>query len=105
MIGVVREEHPAEGRQACWYWRSDADGVATCGPTSRLLPQWTRPGAIPVETLGRQTATTEEGFADGVGNGPLDRIPRPDATLAQAPKVNVNGHAFGNVGCLSGRAM
>jgi predicted dithiol-disulfide oxidoreductase (DUF899 family) len=43
-----------EGRQACWYWRSDADGQATWGPTSRPVPQWTRPGAGPVETLGRQ---------------------------------------------------
>jgi predicted dithiol-disulfide oxidoreductase (DUF899 family) len=47
-------EAPAEvGHQACWYWRSDADGVATWGPTSRPVPQWTRPGATPVETLGR----------------------------------------------------
>jgi hypothetical protein len=46
-----REGHPSEGRQACWYWRSDADGVATWGPTSRPVPQWTRPGATPVETL------------------------------------------------------
>ena len=42
-----------EGQQACWYWRADADGVATWGPTSRPVPQWTRPGATPVETLGR----------------------------------------------------
>ncbi|WP_432589399.1 DUF899 domain-containing protein [Streptomyces sp. HD1123-B1] len=54
VIGDVREGYPAEGRQACWYWRSDADGVATWGPTSRPVPQWTRPGATPVETLGRQ---------------------------------------------------
>jgi predicted dithiol-disulfide oxidoreductase (DUF899 family) len=38
---------------SCWYWRSDADGVATWGPTSRPVPQWTRPGATPVESLGR----------------------------------------------------
>jgi predicted dithiol-disulfide oxidoreductase (DUF899 family) len=38
---------------ACWYWRSDADGNATWGPTSRPAPQWTRPGATPVDTLGR----------------------------------------------------
>ncbi|NEM04494.1 DUF899 family protein [Geodermatophilus normandii] len=43
-----------EGRHACWYWRSDADGNATWGPTSRPVPQWTRPGATPVETLGRR---------------------------------------------------
>jgi len=42
------------GSPICWYWRSDADGVATWGPTSRPVPQWTRPGATPVETLGRQ---------------------------------------------------
>ena len=41
------------GAPICWYWRSDADGVATWGPTSRPVPQWTRPGATPVETLGR----------------------------------------------------
>ena len=35
-------------------WRSDADGNPTWGPTSRPVPQWTRPGATPVETLGRQ---------------------------------------------------
>ncbi|MFJ2393793.1 DUF899 family protein [Streptomyces sp. NPDC087843] len=53
VLGDVREGHPAAGRQACWYWRSDADGVATWGPTSRPVPQWSRPGATPVETLGR----------------------------------------------------
>ncbi len=42
-----------EGSHSCWYWRSDADGNATWGPTSRPAPQWTRPGAAPVETLGR----------------------------------------------------
>jgi hypothetical protein len=53
VIGDVHEGHPAVGRQACWYWRSDADGVAAWGATSRPVPQWTRPGATPVETLGR----------------------------------------------------
>jgi predicted dithiol-disulfide oxidoreductase (DUF899 family) len=43
-----------EGRGPCWYWRSDADGNDTWGPTSRPVPQWTRPGAAPVETLGRR---------------------------------------------------
>ena len=42
-----------DGAPICWYWRSDADGNATWGPTSRPVPQWTRPGATPVETLGR----------------------------------------------------
>jgi predicted dithiol-disulfide oxidoreductase (DUF899 family) len=54
VMGDVGEGHPSGGRQACWYWRSDADGVATWGPTSRPVPQWTRRGATPVETLGRQ---------------------------------------------------
>jgi len=53
VIGEVREGHPSVGGQACWSWRSDADGVATWGPTSRPVPQWTRPGATPVQTLGR----------------------------------------------------
>jgi len=58
--GEAWEDRPvaspaADGdRHACWYWRSDADGVATWGPTSRPVPQWTRPGADPVETLGRR---------------------------------------------------
>nr|WP_233552629.1 hypothetical protein [Jiangella rhizosphaerae] len=39
---------------ACWYWRSDVDGNATWGPTSRPVPQWTRPGATPAQTLGRR---------------------------------------------------
>jgi predicted dithiol-disulfide oxidoreductase (DUF899 family)/uncharacterized protein YndB with AHSA1/START domain len=41
------------GAPICWYWRSDADGNATWGPTSRPVPQWTRPDATPVENLGR----------------------------------------------------
>jgi hypothetical protein len=54
VIGDVRGGHPSGGQQACWYWRSDADGIANWGPTSRPVPQWTRPGATPVETLGRR---------------------------------------------------
>ncbi|MEU9335522.1 DUF899 family protein [Streptomyces sp. NPDC048290] len=42
-----------EGEPPCWYWRTDADGHRTWGETSRPVPQWTRPGAGPVETLGR----------------------------------------------------
>jgi predicted dithiol-disulfide oxidoreductase (DUF899 family) len=53
VLGDVDEGHPATGRQACWYWRTDAQGTATWGPTGRPVPQWTRPGATPVETLGR----------------------------------------------------
>jgi predicted dithiol-disulfide oxidoreductase (DUF899 family) len=55
--GEVWEDNPdgrTAGHHACWYWRSDADGVAAWGQTSRPVPQWTRPGATPVETLGRQ---------------------------------------------------
>ncbi len=55
--GEAWEDSPEgwpEGHPPCWYWRSDADGVATWGPTSRPVPQWARPGATPVETLGRQ---------------------------------------------------
>lgn len=54
--GEAWEDNPEgrpEGQNACWYWRSDAEGNATSGPTSRPVPQWTRPGATPVETLGR----------------------------------------------------
>ena len=51
------EDHPEgwpEGGEGGWFWRTDADGNPTWGPTSRPTPQWTRPGATPVETLGRQ---------------------------------------------------
>ena len=41
-----------EGHGPGWFWRSDADGNAVWGPTSRPVPQWTRPGATPVENLG-----------------------------------------------------
>jgi len=54
--GEAWEDKPEgwpEGRHSCWSWRSDADGNATWGPASRPVPQWTRPGATPVETLGR----------------------------------------------------
>ncbi|TWH38000.1 putative dithiol-disulfide oxidoreductase (DUF899 family) [Rhodococcus rhodochrous J38] len=44
-----------EGDDPCWFWRADADGNATWDETSRPVPQWTRPGATPVETLGRQS--------------------------------------------------
>lgn len=39
---------------ACWYWRTDDQGNATWGPTGRPVPQWTRPGATAVTTLGRR---------------------------------------------------
>lgn len=43
-----------EGRAACWSWRTDDGGGSTWGPTSRPVPQWGRPGATPVDTLGRR---------------------------------------------------
>ncbi|MBO2448051.1 DUF899 domain-containing protein [Actinomadura barringtoniae] len=43
-----------EGNHQCWYWRTDADGNAVWGDTSRPVPQWSRPGATPVTTLGRK---------------------------------------------------
>jgi len=54
--GEAWEDKPEgwpSGQASCWYWRSDADGVATWGPTGRPTPQWSRPGATPAETLGR----------------------------------------------------
>jgi predicted dithiol-disulfide oxidoreductase (DUF899 family) len=54
--GEAWEDHPEgwpEARPAGWFWRSDADGNPTWGETSRPVPQWTRPGSTPVETLGR----------------------------------------------------
>ncbi len=41
------------GEPICWYWRASADG-ADWGPTSRPTSQWTRPGATPTASLGRQ---------------------------------------------------
>jgi predicted dithiol-disulfide oxidoreductase (DUF899 family) len=35
------------------FWRTDVDGNPTWGPTGRPVPQWTRPGAVPADTLGR----------------------------------------------------
>jgi len=50
---AARDGEPTVAGHACWYWRSDAAGVATWGPTSRPVPQWTRPGATAADTLGR----------------------------------------------------
>jgi predicted dithiol-disulfide oxidoreductase (DUF899 family) len=47
------EGWPVIGGQACWYWRTDADGHATRGGTGRPVPQWIRSGATPETTLGR----------------------------------------------------
>jgi len=48
-----------KGGEPCWYWRADADGKSTWGPTSRPLPQWTRPGATPETTLAEPMHTTD----------------------------------------------
>lgn len=48
-----------EGNDPCWFWRSDAEGNAGWGETSRPVPQWTRPGATPVTTLGRSSSCHE----------------------------------------------
>ena len=53
VIGDVREGR-RRGPPGLLVPRADADGVATWGPTGRPVPRWTRPGATPVETLGRQ---------------------------------------------------
>lgn len=42
-----------EGRAACWFWRTDEAGRGGFSETSRPAPQWTRPGADPVDHLGR----------------------------------------------------
>ena len=55
--GEAWEDNPEgwpEGNHACWYWRTDADGNSTWEGTSRPVPQWTRPGATPEVSLGRQ---------------------------------------------------
>lgn len=41
-----------EGNGPCWYWRTTADGGQDWD-ASRPTPQWTRPGATPVTSLGR----------------------------------------------------
>ena len=54
--GEAWEDKPEgwpSGQSSCWYWRSNANGVADWGPTGRPTPQWSRPGATPAETLGR----------------------------------------------------
>ena len=54
VTNIIAMAAPAGGHGApiCWYWRTDADGVATLGPTSRPSAQWTRPGATPVAEPG-----------------------------------------------------
>jgi hypothetical protein len=45
--GAPQADSPigGHGSPICWYRRSGADGNATWGPTSRPVPQWTRPSA------------------------------------------------------------
>lgn len=43
----------AAGHDPGWFWRSDAAGVAGWSESTRPVPQWTRPGATAVESLGR----------------------------------------------------
>ena len=55
--GESWEDKPAgwpQGQGACWYWRTDVNGNPTWGGTGRPVPQWTRPGVTPEETLGRK---------------------------------------------------
>ncbi|MFG1942256.1 DUF899 family protein [Nonomuraea sp. NPDC048826] len=55
--GETWEDKPEgwpEGREASWSWRSDPDGSPSWGPTSRPVPQWSRPGVTPAQTLGRR---------------------------------------------------
>ncbi|MDE3044768.1 MAG: DUF899 domain-containing protein [Acidobacteriota bacterium] len=54
LTGETAEGQPTVDHAAGWFWRSDAGGAAVWGPTSRPTPQWTCPGATPVETLGRE---------------------------------------------------
>ncbi|MBL0884866.1 DUF899 family protein [Myceligenerans indicum] len=44
-----------EGHHPCWYWCSDAEGASGWGPASRPAPQWTRPGATPVDPAAGHT--------------------------------------------------
>ena len=60
--GEAWEDNPEgwpEGNHSCWCWSADADGNATWGPTGRPVPQWTRPGATPVEP---PTTATADGY-------------------------------------------
>ncbi|HEX7304463.1 DUF899 family protein [Lentzea sp.] len=43
-----------QARHAGWFWRTNAAGEPGWGEDSRPVPQWTRPGAAPVGTLGRR---------------------------------------------------
>lgn len=53
--GPIESGAPVGGHGApiSVFWRTDAEGTPTWGPTGRPVPQWTRPGATPVETMGR----------------------------------------------------
>ena len=49
------------GAPICWYWRSDADGVATWGPTSRPTTVGPPPGA-PLQPDRHRLTTTNTSF-------------------------------------------
>ena len=52
--GEKWEDKPDGWPQGGWaYWRTDENGDVSWGENSRPVPQWTRPGATPVTTLGR----------------------------------------------------
>jgi hypothetical protein len=73
------------GAPICWYWRSDADGNATWGPTSRPVPQWTRPGATP--------SGDEEASQTGTGERPPARMCAtrpPAARTARSLRVSAS---------------
>jgi predicted dithiol-disulfide oxidoreductase (DUF899 family) len=55
----VRAEAPVggHGEPISSTWRIDADGNPTWGPTGRPVPQWTRPGVTPQNTLGRDRSS------------------------------------------------
>jgi predicted dithiol-disulfide oxidoreductase (DUF899 family) len=74
------------GSPICWYWRSDADGVATWGPTSRPMPQWTRPGATPWRPSAG-TATTTDAPSSTASAKVLGASPTrsPGARIVQVP--------------------
>jgi Bacterial protein of unknown function (DUF899) len=50
------------GAPICWYWRSDADGVATWGPTSRPVPHGPAPARPPWRPSAARATTTDAGF-------------------------------------------
>lgn len=85
--GEAWEDSPEgwpEGRGSCWYWRSDADGVATLGPTSRPAPQWTRPGATP--------------WRPSAGTAPTTNACSQSSQCSRAPWRTASARAFPHAG-------